>query len=195
MDPPGKSTSLTLLERVRDQDQEAWRRLMHMYAPLVSRWCSHGGVSGQDADDVQQEVFQAVAASLQNFRRDRGGDTFRGWLRGITRNKILDHYRRRQRAPEAQGGTDAYRQLQDLAEPPWPEDTADDLSGLYHRALELVKGEFEQRTWEAFWRAAIDGHPPALIATDLGVTPAAVRKAKSRVLHRLREELGELLPT
>ena len=123
---------------------------MHLYAPLVARWCSHGGVSGQDADDVQQEVFQAVAASLPNFRRDRSGDTFRGWLRGITRNKILDHYRRRQRAPEAQGGTEAYRQLQELAAQPWPEDAADDLSGLYHRRLELVKVEFEQRTWEAF---------------------------------------------
>ena len=99
-----KSTSLSLLERVRGQDQEAWQRLIHLYGPLVARWCSHRCVRPQDAEDVQQEVFHAVATSLHKFRLDRPGDTFRGWLRGITKNKLLDHYRRRHGQPEAQGG-------------------------------------------------------------------------------------------
>jgi RNA polymerase sigma-70 factor (ECF subfamily) len=193
MTPPDKSTSLTLLQRVRDRDEEAWRRLLHLYAPLVARWCGLRGVRGQDADDVQQEVFQAVAKGLDGFRRERSGDTFRGWLRGITRNKILDHYRRGARGAAAQGGTDAHRQLQQVADEPLPEDTEDDLSGLYRRALELVRGEFEERTWEMFWRSAVDGQAPADIAADLGVSAAAVRKAKSRVLHRLREEVGDLI--
>jgi RNA polymerase sigma-70 factor (ECF subfamily) len=188
-----RSTSLTLLERVRDKDEEAWRRLLHLYGPLVERWCARGGVHPADADDVCQDVFQAVAAGLDGFRRDRPGDTFRGWLKVITRNKLLDHFRRRQKQPEAQGGTDAHRQLQEVAEPELPEDTAEDLGGLYHRALELVRGEFEERTWQAFWRAAVEGQSPAVIAADLGVTPAAGRKAKSRVLHRLREEVGDLI--
>jgi RNA polymerase sigma-70 factor (ECF subfamily) len=187
-----KTTSLTLLERIRGRDEEAWRRLLHVYAPLVAQWCRHRGIQGQDADDVQQEVFQAVATGLDAFRRDRPGDTFRGWLRGITRFKILDHFRRRASGAEAQGGTDALKQLHQLAEQELPEDTEDDLSGLYRRALELVRGEFESRTWEAFWRSAIDGQSPAEIAAALGVTPAAVRKAKSRVLHRLRQEVGDL---
>jgi RNA polymerase sigma-70 factor (ECF subfamily) len=188
-----RSTSLTLLQRVRDKDEEAWRRLLHLYGPLVERWCARGGVHPADADDVRQDVFQAVAAGLDGFRRDRPGDTFRGWLKVITRNKLLDHFRRRQKQPEAQGGTDAHRQLQELAEPDLPEDTEEDLGGLYRRALELVRGEFEERTWQAFWRAAVEGQSPAAIAADLGVTPAAVRKAKSRVLHRLREEVGDLI--
>jgi DNA-directed RNA polymerase specialized sigma24 family protein len=68
------------------------------------------------------------------------------------------------------------------------------LSGGAVRALQLERNDFEPRTWEAFWRAAVEGQRPDLIAADLGAMPAAVRKAKSRVLHRLREELGELLP-
>jgi RNA polymerase sigma-70 factor (ECF subfamily) len=195
MDSVNKLTSLSLLDRVRDRDQEAWRRLVHLYGPLVAGWCNHGGVVGQDADDVQQEVFQAVAAGLDAFRRDRPGDTFRGWLRGICRNKLLDHFRRRQRRPQAQGGTEAHLQMQHVAEQVLPEETAEELNALYHRALELVKAEFEPRTWDAFWRSAVEGHSPAIIAADLGVTPAAVRKAKSRVVRRLREELGELLPS
>src|ERR1700722_6510231 len=125
-----KSTSLTLLERVRERDGEAWRRLLHLYGPLGVRWCGHSGVRGQDADDVQQEVFQAVATGLENFRRDRPGDTFRGWLRVITRRKLLDHFRREQRHPEAQGGSDAHRLLQEVPDQPMPDDTEEDLTSL-----------------------------------------------------------------
>lgn len=31
---------------------------------------------------------------MTSFRRDREGDTFRGWLRVITAHKIHDHFRR-----------------------------------------------------------------------------------------------------
>src|SRR5207245_2054140 len=101
------STSLSLLDRLRGRDQEAWHRLLHLYGPLVSHWCSRKGLRPQDADDIQQEVFRAVVTSLDKFRLDRPGDTFRGWLRGITKNKLLDYYRRRQTQPEAQGGSEA----------------------------------------------------------------------------------------
>jgi RNA polymerase sigma-70 factor (ECF subfamily) len=188
-----RPTSRSLLERVRGRDEDAWNRLMGLYAPLVSAWCGHWGVRGQDADDVAQEVFQAVARHLDTFRRDRPGDTFRGCLRAITRNKLLDYFRRRETEPAAQGGSDAHRQLQQVADQELPADSDDQLGGLYRRALELVRGEFEGRTWEAFWRAAVDGQAVAVVAADLGVTPAAVRKAKSRVLHRLREEIGDLI--
>lgn len=188
-----KSTSLTLLERIRERDEEAWRRLLHLYAPLVDRWCGAKGIRGEDADDVQQEVFRAVAAGLDGFHRDRAGDTFRGWLRGITRNKIVDHFRRRGAQPEAQGGTDARRELEQVAGAELPDDSEEEVGGLYRRAMELVRGEFEERTWTAFWRAAVEGQSPPDIAADMGVTPAAIRKAKSRVLHRLRQELGDLI--
>jgi RNA polymerase sigma-70 factor (ECF subfamily) len=193
MGPADKSTSLTLLERIRCRDEEAWRKLLHIYAPLVDRWCALKGVHGPDAEDVRQEVFRAVASSLDNFHRDRHGDTFRGWLRGITRNKILDCFRRRQAQPEARGGTDSLRQLQQLPEADLPDDSEEEIGALYRRALELVRSEFEERTWAAFWRAAVECQNVANIAADLGVTPATVRKAKSRVLHRLRQEIGDLI--
>jgi RNA polymerase sigma-70 factor, ECF subfamily len=193
MTPADKPTSSTLLERVRGRDEEAWRRLLHLYGPLVDRWASSRGVRAEDLDDVRQEVFQSVAADLDRFRRDRPGDTFRGWLRVIAGHKIVDHFRRRQKSPEAQGGTDAHVQIQQVAEPDLPADAEDDLGDLYVRALDLVRDEFEPKTWTAFWRCAMDGQAPADIAAELGVTAAAVRKAKSRVLLRLRQEVGELI--
>jgi RNA polymerase sigma-70 factor (ECF subfamily) len=192
-----ESTSVTLLERVRSRDQDAWQRLLHLYTPLVVYWCQRGGVDARDAEDVCQDVFQAVTVGLEGFRREHSGQTFRGWLRGIARHKILDYFRRRQQQPEAEGGTDAQRRLAGVAqaETPLPEtdDPEEELTGLYHRALELVRSEFEARTWHAFWRAAVEGQAPAEIAADLDMTAAAVRKAKSRVLLRLREEVGDLI--
>jgi RNA polymerase sigma-70 factor (ECF subfamily) len=64
---------------------------------------------------------------------------------------------------------------------------------LCRRALECVRGEFEPRTWQAFWRAFVDGHAPADIAADLGLTVNAVYLAKSRILRRLREEFAALI--
>jgi RNA polymerase sigma-70 factor (ECF subfamily) len=185
------------LERVKANDQQAWQRLVDLYSPLVYHWCHRWQVRGADADDVVQEVFAAVAASIENFRRERAGKpgTFRAWLRGITRNKLRDFFRRRQTQPEGQGGSDAYRFFQELPEPELVDEEADAaaVSGVYHRALELIKAEFEERTWQAFYRSAVDGHATADIAADLGMSTAAVRKAKSRVLHRLKEEVGDLI--
>jgi RNA polymerase sigma-70 factor (ECF subfamily) len=56
-----------------------------------------------------------------------------------------------------------------------------------------VRSEFEERTWQMFWRVVIEGRSPVALAEELGVTPAAVRQAKSRVLRRLKEEMGELV--
>lgn len=193
MTPADRSTSLTLLERIRNRDEDAWRRLLHLYAPLVDRWCVHQGVRAGDLDDLRQEIFQSVAADLTRFRRDRPGDTFRGWLRVIARHRICDYFRRRRDQAEAQGGTDAQIRLQHVADQELPEDSENDLGDLYVRALELVQSEFEPQSWTAFWRCALDGHSPADVAADLGMTPAAIRKAKSRVLRRLRQEVGDLV--
>ena len=62
---------------------------------------------------------------------------------------------------------------------------------LLSRGLDLIRGEFEERTWQAFWRTAVEGRDAKEVALELRMSPGAVRVAKSRVLRRLREELGE----
>ncbi len=188
-----QSTSLTLLARARGQDQEAWGQLFYLYGPLVDLWCRSWNVRGPDIDDIRQEVFQAVARGLETFRRDRPGDTFRGWLRVITQRKYLDHCRRNGREPAAEGGSGAHRQMLQVPEAPSPSDPPDAVRELHHRALALIRNQFEERTWQAFWKCAVDGESPADIARSMSISAAAVRQAKSRVLRRLKEELGELL--
>jgi RNA polymerase sigma-70 factor (ECF subfamily) len=149
-------------------------------------------------DDVTQEVFAAAAANLNRFHHDQPGDTFRGWLRAITYTQILLHFRRNQGRPRAEGGSDAWGQLQSLADPVAEQsdaagDESVELSQLYRRALEQVRSAFEERTWQAFWLTAIEDRSPVELADRLGMSPAAIRQAKSRVLRRLKQEMGELL--
>ncbi|HTU92676.1 MAG TPA: sigma-70 family RNA polymerase sigma factor [Gemmataceae bacterium] len=193
---PQRATSKTLLQRLRANDSDAWRVMVKLYTPLVRHWATRGGVRGVDVEDVTQEVLQAAATHLENFRRDKPGDSFRGWLRGITRNMVLQHFRRSGRNPRASGGTDALVQLQeveDAASQEENEDPVEELDGLRRRALELVRSEFEERTWRAFWMTVVEGRAPADIAAEMGVTPTAIRMAKSRVLRRLKEEFGDLI--
>src|SRR5262245_24809370 len=192
---PGQATSLSLLQRARANDQHAWARLTALYRPLVLFWCRQARCPNTEAEDVAQEVFAAVAVGLSAFRRDRPGDTFRGWLRGIARNQVLLYFRRNQGRPQPEGGSDALERLQEVGDPlpDDPEGEAGEVNQLYRRAVEQVRGEFEERTWQMFWRAAVEGRSPSVLAEELGVTAAAVRQAKSRVLRRLKQEMGELL--
>lgn len=195
-DSSTSGTSLGLLERVRAEDERAWSRLVTLYSPLVYHWCRRSGLQPTDTEDIFQEVFRAVLTHVHGFRKRKAHDTFRGWLATITRNKIRDHFRRLGREPAAQGGTEAQRQLSQVPAPPppvaAPPSDADMDRGLQARALELIRTEFREHTWRAFWRTAVDGQPAPSVAEELSMTPGAVRVAKSRVLQRLREELGDL---
>jgi RNA polymerase sigma-70 factor (ECF subfamily) len=166
-----------------------------LYQPLVRTWCHRCGLQNADTDDVTQEVFAAAAANLDRFHHDQPGDTFRGWLRIITRNQINLHFRRLQDRPLAAGGSDAWHDLQQVANrfEHTPESDSAEISELYRRALEQVRGDFEEPTWQAFWLTAIEDRSPAALAEELQMTPAAIRQAKSRVLRRLKQEMGELL--
>jgi RNA polymerase sigma-70 factor (ECF subfamily) len=197
---PSTATCRSLLERIRSDDPIAWGRLVDLYAPLVFHWCRRWELREQEIADVIQEVFQAVATHVAGFHRQRPGDTFRGWLRTITHNKVRDHFRRLGREPEGVGGTEAQLHLAQLPEREHraPDDDESDLAErraerrLFGLVLDQIRGEFEDRTWQAFWLTTVESRSAGDVAGDLGMSPGAVRVAKSRVLRRLREELGDV---
>jgi RNA polymerase sigma-70 factor (ECF subfamily) len=200
------TASLLLRLQAKDRDEEAWQRLLDLYGPLVYSHCRRGRVPAKDVGDVGQEVFLEVLKGLPHFRRDRPGDTFRGWLLRITRCRVADYWRARGRSPEgeAPGGSDARDRLTAVPQPegrgagpapdgPPGEAGAGELEGLRRRALELIAPRFAPRTWKACWLVVLEGRPVDEVAETLGVTPNAVRVAKSRVLACLRDEFGDLL--
>ena len=144
-DRPQRSTatSRSLLERIKADDAAAWDRLISLYAPLAYRWCRRWDLPEQEIADILQEVFQSVATHIASFRKDREGDTFRGWLRTITHHKVLDHFRKLGREPGGAGGTDAQIRFAKLPadQPPDEDDSSERRAdrGLVGRVLELIR--------------------------------------------------------
>ncbi|MBX7103684.1 MAG: sigma-70 family RNA polymerase sigma factor [Gemmataceae bacterium] len=197
MEAPDDRTSLSLLDRARADDPEAWRRLVHIYSPLVYSWGRRAGLNADDTADLMQDVFRSVAANVGKFRRDRPGDTFRGWLWTIARNKLNDFHRRASTQPVAVGGSTMHGRIQEVPDlEPEPCDdpsAAESHGGVLRRALELIRADFEESSWKAFWQTAVEGRNTADVARELGLSVFAVYQAKYRVQRKLRDELGDVL--
>jgi RNA polymerase sigma-70 factor (ECF subfamily) len=186
-----------MLAGAQHNDAAAWTRLVVLYAPLVAAWCRRWGVAQQDVTDVVQDVFAAVAKNVARFRKEQPHDSFRAWLATIARNKVHDYFRRRGEEPAAAGGTEAWQRISQVCDP-LNDDLASGDAGdepefgdLLRQALESIRQEFQERTWQAFWRTVVEGKSAAEAGEELTMQPGAVRVAKSRVLWRLRKELGE----
>lgn len=188
----GEKTSSTLLARARARDPEAWRRVVHLYGPLVYRWCRQFGLREADAADVGQDVFLAVSRSIETYQSDREGNTFRGWLRTITRNKVRDFLKHLPAGAEGPGGSDAQAHLLGLL----AEDASgdeDDRALLLHQAVEAHLSSCNDTDREAFLRVMVRGEDPADVARALAVSKNVVYLARSRILRQLRDEYAELL--
>jgi RNA polymerase sigma-70 factor, ECF subfamily len=193
------SSDLSLAIRLRDGSAGAWRELVDLYGPLVESWCRRAGLSAAARADVGQNVFLAVHQSIGRFDLTRPGATFRGWLWVIARNAILKW--RQNHEPQPTGGSTALGRLAEIPDPfsesfddstgVEPPSTPDESAALLRRALDQIRPTVEPQTWEAFWNTAVLGRSATEVANELGLTPAAVRQAKSRTLRRLRRQLGD----
>ncbi len=193
-------TSPSLLQRVRDHSPEAWGDLVDLYSPLIASWCRRRGLKDADTADVMQNVFISISRGLAGFRhQDRRAGTFRSWLWMITRNRIIDWYRSEGKSPAIGGSSNLRRCLEQEASPIGSDiDLEDveptsqlDLDRLLRRALQQIETRIAPQTWQAFWRCVIEGQATDVVAAELGLSALSVRQARSRVLRRLREQLGD----
>jgi RNA polymerase sigma-70 factor (ECF subfamily) len=187
------STSITLLERLRNLDAEAWQILSVLYGPLVYRWARQTGLQSHDAADVLQNVLISVMRGVETFSYDQPGASFRGWLWTITRNAARALVRSRSTRlvnsnAEALAALAAEDKRVEIAGDPTD---AEAFTALTHRALNLVQQRVDTRTWDAFWRTTMGEEAAERVASDLGMTGAAVRQAKFRILCRLRDLLAD----
>jgi RNA polymerase sigma-70 factor (ECF subfamily) len=182
-------TSPTLILSLQNGDDDgAWQRVVRIYGPLIFSWCKRCGLQESDAADVSQDVLADLSKSIGGFSRDGDGSTFRGWLWRITRNKIADHFRRWAKTPSGSGGTGALQMIEQL--PDENPETSEDVTDLHLRALEGLRCNFNESTWTAFWRVVVEGDSAKDVAEDIGISVWAVYKAKTRVMAKLRAELG-----
>jgi RNA polymerase sigma-70 factor (ECF subfamily) len=179
-------------------DVQRWDEFDELYRPFVAKWLRvlrerrRISLSPEDADEVTQRVMVRVYERLASFRHNGHTGAFRNWLRTVTSNCLWDYLR----SKGGLGGSDCQELMKEL------EDPAGEMSGVwdheYHRhivqcLLGKIAHEFEPATWSAFLRVTLQEETVADVAAKLGITPNAVRIARSRVLRRLREEGADIL--
>lgn len=192
-----RDTSLSLLARLRDEPAAPdWQRFTEIYDPLMRGWLTRRGVQDQDVDDIVQNILTIVIQRMSGFQHNGRVGAFRTWLRSTTVNCLRDYWRTNRRRLAGAGGSDAQEWIEQLADPDSAmsrEWDAEHDRHVMRKLLELLREEFEPRTWLAFQRFALDNVPAAEVAKELGMTPNAVWIARSRVVARLKQECAELL--
>jgi RNA polymerase sigma-70 factor (ECF subfamily) len=165
-----------------------------MYRPLIHCWIGQIPGLGNEVEDVTQEVMLVLVREIQRFERQRMG-SFRAWLRQITVNRVRVFRRHRYRQPavavdQTDGFLDQVAVSNSLLARQFDQEHDKHVSEALRTA---VRADFDQSTWDAFQRFAVEGRPAAEVARELDLTVNAVVKAKVRVLSRLREEAGVFL--
>jgi RNA polymerase sigma factor (sigma-70 family) len=184
-------TPPSLLHRLREAspDAAAWRQFDALYRPLLTAWLRRYALQAHDADDLVQEILQAVAAELPHFHYNATRGHFRGWLRQVMVNRLREFWRAQKR--DRAVVEPLLDQLQD---------PGSDLSRRWDREhdqhvlqglLAQLEPDFAPLTWQAFQRL-LAGDEPQAVAAALGISANAVFLAKSRILKRLRAAAADL---
>ena len=87
-----------LVARVQDGDSAAFSQLVREFSLPVRGYLLSRMYHRDDADDLAQEIF---ITAYQNIHKFLPGESFLSWLFGIANNKLLHHFRSRQRRDSA----------------------------------------------------------------------------------------------
>jgi RNA polymerase sigma-70 factor (ECF subfamily) len=82
----------SLVSRCLGGDETAWEDLVRQHTRQVYGLCFRFTNSTQEAQDLTQDVFLRVFKTIKTFRSAEG--SFHTWLARVTRNLLIDHYRR-----------------------------------------------------------------------------------------------------
>lgn len=192
--PPSETsvTSVSLLARLGqgEEDLEAWQEFVDRYGSRIFEWCRNRRLQPHDAEDVTQEVLIRLAKSLGSFEYDQT-QTFRGWLRRITENAVIDFFRqRRSRGRISVGyelleGTEAREDLTQRL------NDAFDLE-LLDVAKARVKSRVENRRWRAWEMTAVDGQTGESVAAQLEMKVPTVYSSRYQVQKMIADEVKRL---
>jgi RNA polymerase sigma-70 factor (ECF subfamily) len=189
-------TRHSLLLRAQASQADAWRDLTDLYRPLIIAWLNRQGVPGVDLEDLSQDILLSVVKHLPAFEHSGHRGAFRSWLRTIVCNRTTDYWRTTGARSQAGGISDATAALEQIADPDsdlnrqWDEEHD---HYVLRCLLAAVEEDFEPATLSAFRRLALDGAGGAQVAEELGMSLAAVYRAKSRVLQRIRQDAYGLI--
>ena len=194
-------TRYSLLSRLQNwDDQESWKDFFDTYWRLIYSVAIKSGLTEFEAQDVVQETVISVAKDIRKFKRDRELGSFKGWLRNITRWRIVDQFRKRARAGRHKetSGTDeasipSLDELPDLSgnhlESTWEEEWQ---VNLFEAAVQRVKQQVKEEQFQMFDLYVTKGWAVLKVARAFGVSVGRVYLAKHRVKALIKKEIKRL---
>lgn len=185
-------TPFSLLDRIRNSEDDAWSALLTIYEPLLRHWLRAASMQPADEDDLTQQILTILVRKLSTFRHNGREGAFRAWLRSVTLLEVAEFQRRRATRPALSDpeGLDALPSPIDQLARAWD---AEYERHVLYGLLELIKSDFTPTSWRVFRRVALEGFAPQSVAQEMGLTVNAVTLIKSRILRRLRQEARGLV--
>ena len=204
-----EKTRLSLIERLADwEDQKTWDEFYKTYWRLIFSVSLKSGLSNDEAMDVVQETVFSIAKQWKKGQKyDPAKGSFKNWLMNITRWRIADQFRKKQRNPAAMnqsggtpGGADSeFRQtatIERLEDPDgeplerlWEIEWKSNLSRV---ALDRVKNKVSPKQFQLFHAYVIKGWEAKQVREELGVSMAQVYLAKHRVGAMVKKEIATI---
>ena len=185
--------TVQLIRRCIAGDAGAWEELVQQYHRRIYNLCFRFAGSAGDAQDLTQEVFIKMYRTLKTYDVERGA--FITWVTALTRNLLVDHFRRTKQErltdsldaapPERDDAMPLSEQIQDGRPAPDARAQSQQLGDAVHRAL----GKLSPDLREAVILRDLQDMDYKQIATVLKVPEGTV---KSRI-NRGRAELARLL--
>ena len=84
-----------LVQQCLQGDGSAWEELVRRHSRRIFNICYRFTGNGTESEDLSQDVFLRVYRTLASYRSAHGG--FATWVTSVTRNLLIDHYRRSKR--------------------------------------------------------------------------------------------------
>ena len=181
-----------LVRRCIAGDAVAWEEIVRTYNRRIYNICYRFAGSGDDAEDLTQEVFIKMYRTLTTYDHTKGA--FATWVTTITRNLLVDHFRKgkQQRLTDSIDATSEHEdavplseQIQDQSAPPDAHVRSREVGETVHAAL----GKLSPELREAVILRDLQDMDYRDIAAVLKVPEGTV---KSRI-NRGRAELARLL--
>ena len=164
-------TPASLLERLRDSfDADAWTRFVALYTPLIYSRGRRVGLQDQDAVDLVQDVFATLIHVLPTFIYAQH-KSFRHWLRTVTLNQWRNTRKQwNEKLPRASGDAVDRLAAPDDVEAFWE---AEYQQHLVSQALAIMRADFHEKTWKAYWEVVVTGKSAAEVAAASASTASS----------------------
>ena len=177
-------THESLIVRIQEGgDAVDWEEFFEIYRPYVHSLVRRWGIPEDDACDLVQDVFVTLIRVLPRFEYSAKRGRFRGWLKTIVQNTVIDWLRRRGRRNEVAFN----EQLTAANDPIVDQLEAAHRTTIFEFASRAVRDVSRPTTWACFEEHLLKGRRAGDVADELGMTANAVYVNAARTLGRIRK--------